>query len=228
MSSRTIFKSLENALKAILIEERKVDRTDKDRANLLQQQKSLLKEIADYINTYNWLKHQESKERIRFFLKNKYSYEEYCNNFDTTYEAAKVSVSYANQKAIEKVGKKTIDLVLEGKIDEARASFYFRSGQLKLRNYIIDSAIPNIPEAEFMSVDIAECKNELSFLRLYSQAMLDIRVELIEKEKLAYLRYILEGDNPKLAEERLYLLELLQGKKTVKEYIKEAQERNIY
>ena len=56
--------------------------------------------------------------------------------------------------------------------------------------------------------------------------MLDIRVELIEKEKLAYLRYILEGDNPQLAEERLYLLELLQGKKTVKDYIKEAQERN--
>lgn len=230
--SRTIFRKLENAYKAVYIElkneEKKKEHKDVLRVGELQKQKGLLQDILNYVNSFCWLKHEETIERIKFFLKNKYSYSEFCNYFGVTYEAAKVCISYANQKCVEKIGKNTIDLILEGKIDEARATFLFRSGQLKLRNFIIDAALIGIPEAAYMTVDIEDCERELSFLRLYSQAILEARVELLDKEKMAYIRYILEGDNPKLAEERLHLLNLLQGRITVKEYIKEVKERNTY
>ncbi len=230
--SRTIFKKLEDAYKAIVIElkkeEKKKEFKDSNRINLLQKQRDLIQEILDYINTFKWLKHEETIERIKFFLKSKYSYQEFCNHFKITYEAAKVCISYANQKAIEKVGRNTIDLILEGRVEEARATFYFRTGQLKLRNYVIDSALSEIPNPQHMTVDIEDCKKELSFLRLYSQALIDSRVELLDKEKLAYIRYILEGDNPKLSEQRLLLMKLLSCQIKVEDFINEVKEINVY
>ena len=230
--SRTIFRKLENAYKAVYIElkneEKKKEHKDVLRVGELQKQKGLLQDILNYVNSFCWLKHKETIERIKFFLKNKYSYSEFCNYFGVTYEAAKVCISYANQKCVEKIGKNTIDLILEGKIDEARATFYFRTGQLKLRNYVLDSALAEVPDAEYMTINIDECEKELLFLRYYSQALLEARSEDLDKDKLAYLRYIIEGDNPKLSEMRLKILDTINGKMKVRDFIEQVQEKTIY
>ena len=167
-------------------------------------------------------------ERVRFFLKNKYDYTVFCKYFDITYDAAKVSISYANQRAREKIGENTVELILEGKIEEAKALFYFRSGQLKLRNFIVDSALPIIPPPAYMNTSIKECETELRFLRVYTESMLDKRVDAIDTDKLAFLRYVLEGDNPKLTEERVELMELLKSKVDVDQYLAGVTYREIY
>ncbi len=230
--SRTIFKKVEDAYKAVAIElkneEKKKEYKDVVKIEELHRQRDLIQEVLNYINSFSWLKHEETIKRIKFFLKNKYNYQEFCNQFEITYEAAKVCVSYANQKCIEKIGRNTIDLIIEGRLDEAKAEFYFRTGQLKIRNYIIDSALTEVPEPEYITLDIEDCKKELSFLRLYSQSLLDSRVELLDKEKLAYIRYILEGDNPKLSEQRLLLMKMLSCQIKVEDFIKEVKEINVY
>ena len=142
---------------------------DKDRIELVRQKKDLLDDVVKYVNSYEWLKHSETIERLKFFLRSKYSYKEYCKQYDVSYESAKVSISYANQKLLDKIGSNTLDLITEGRIEEARATFYFRTGQLKLRNYVLDSALAEVPDAEYMTINIDECEKELLFLRYYSQ-----------------------------------------------------------
>lgn len=230
--SRTVFKKIEDTYKAVYIElkreEKKTDYKDKVKIEQLKKQKDLIQEVINYVNSFVWLKHEGTIERVKFFLKSKFNLQEFCNHFGITYEAGKVCISYVNKKCLEKIGRNTLDLILEGKLDAARAEFYFRTGQLKIRNFIVDAALVDIPEPSYIGVDLKECERELRYFRVYSQAVLTAELEKLDKDKLAYIRYILEGDNPKLVEERLHLMALLQGQTTVKEYLEEVQERNRY
>lgn len=235
MSSRTVFRKLEKVYALVLKEQSEIEKeiknhqpVDKDRIELVRQKKDLLDDVVKYVNSYEWLKHFETIERLKFFLKNKYSYNEYCKQYDVSYESAKVSISYANQKLLDKIGSNTLDLITEGRIEEARATFYFRTGQLKLRNYVLDSALAEVPDADYMTININDCEKELLFLRYYSQALLEARSEDLDKDKLAYLRYIIEGDNPKLSEMRLKILDTISGKLKVKDFIEQVQEKTIY
>lgn len=284
MGSRTVFRKLEKALDYVIEEQLDIEEeiknhqpVDKGRIELVKQKKDLLDEINRYKNSYGWLTHKETVERIKFFLRSGHNYseyikryyydeygmseavfresyikkydevckkeyisfEDYIKNFNNeyieyeekcekVYNTAKVSISYANQKLIDKVGRNTIELILEGRIEEARATFYFRTGQLKLRNFILDSALAEVPDAEYMTINIDECEKELLFLRYYSQTLLEARAEDLDKDKLAYLRYIIEGDNPKLSETRLIILETIKGKMKVKDCIEQINEKNIY
>lgn len=223
-----IFKDLEKGIKQIISEQKVMDKTDKVKERQLKEQRILLDEVVSYIKSYEWLKHERTIERVKFFLKNKYDYTVFCKYFDITYDAAKVSISYANQKAREKIGENTVELILDGKIEEAKALFYFRSGQLKLRSFIVDSALPIIPQAAYMNTSIKDCETELKFLTIYTESMLEKRVDAIDADKLAFLRYVLEGDNPKLTQERVELVGLLKSKVDVKQYLESVDHREIY
>lgn len=141
------------------------------------------------------------------------SYKRYEKKCENIYDSAKESISYANKKAKEKIGSKTIDMILAGRVKEARLEFYSRTNRLKFSNYLVDAVAELLPDPVCDNPpDIEECKEELDFLRMYSQAVIQEQIKQLDISKLAYLRYILEGGNSKYSTERSYLIDLLAGK----------------
>ena len=223
MSAKNIFRQVEDAVKDVRKAKKTVDQRDGEQLVLIQNKEALLDEIVAYINSYNWVSHKRLKERMTIYLKGKCNLQLLADTCNLSYGAAQQSVTYATKILCERLGKSTIKLILADKLDEARAQFYCNSGKSELQDFILAPALDVMPTSKYMTVSLSNCETELKFLQQNAKEMLKRRIEAVDKDKLAYLTYILEKDNPKYTKERLLLLKLLKVDISVNQLLKEVE-----
>lgn len=193
----------------ITLQKLEIVETGSDRENTLLLAKDLLEEIIEYLKSYKWLQKKNSKEKIRVWIESGYDYNFLAEKFNISYDAAKMTVKWANGQFKKKIGENTLKLIREGLIDEARAAFYMGSGQLKAGAFVCSDCLENLPEPRYNIYSLEECENELRILSFYSKARLEKYLEVIDEDKMAYVLWLLVGKSKKSDVFRPYIISLL-------------------
>lgn len=181
--------------------------------SLEKKQLSALKEIFDYIkNDETWAGQERSRQKAIIFIKN------HCNYAKTKDElgaksknSVEASMSYLSKKLERKVGASTIELILEGKVDEAMIQFRAGTGKLNPADYLLDGLFDLLPKADKPHANLEECEKEIKFLLTFTKSYLARVSSLYNKENLSYLLYVMTSTDRVVADERKILYQLLKG-----------------
>ena len=73
-----------------------VDSDDTEALRMLISQKKLLDEIVEYINSFKYISHRETKERVRVYIESNCNYDTMCDVLGVSKDCAKSSISYIN------------------------------------------------------------------------------------------------------------------------------------
>ena len=184
---------------------------------------ALLQEIVDYIKTYQWVKQQSVKEKVKTYLTNDYDYTIVCDVHKVSYDAARQTIKWACDQLEKKIGRNTILDLKENDIEGARASFYISMGKIKVKDLLLSELAEQLPDPQYGVFDLSDCTNELKILHMMSAARLDYFMGKIDMAKLAYVMYLLYGHSEVADYYRPYLIELMQNKISVNDMLDTAK-----
>ncbi len=191
----------------------------------LSDKVDLLEEIIEYVKDFKWVKHIDTREKIKFLVESDFDFELYMDRFDVDYNSAKNLAKYCYKLLNQKIGENTLKLIKEGYLTEARGAFYVGVGRVKKEDYIIQSLIDILPESKFTAaLDLEECRNELTVLSNMSIWRLNYYDEKIDKDKMAYVLHLLEGKSKKADLFRPYIISFLQNNLTFEELLEIEEE----
>ncbi|AYV72910.1 hypothetical protein M1D49_00330 [Bacillus sp. PK3-056] len=120
-------------------------------------------------------------------------------------------MNYLSKKIEKKVGASTIDLILEGKVDEAMIQFRAGTGKLNPAVYLLDGLFDLLPKADKPHANLEECEKEIKFLLTFTKSYLARISSLYNKGNLSYLLYVMTSTDRVVADERKILYQLLKG-----------------
>lgn len=200
------FKRLEIVIKRLYAE--KKQETDSDSLALLNDKLDLLLEISEFIKSGKWLNRQSATDRLLYCLK--HSVSESAEHFGCSTFSINSSMTNYSRKIEALLGDNILELIAEGRLSEAKLQFYWGTGQVSTNKLFFADFIDMLPSAKYEGdVDILDCGVELKFLKVCSIAYIKSLFAKIDKEKLAYLRYVLEKDSADTVQERMALFNFL-------------------
>jgi hypothetical protein len=181
--------------------------------SLEKKQLSALKEIFDFIkNDESWAGQERSRRKAIVFIKNLCSYEKTKAELGAkSKNSVEASMSYLSKKLEKKVGASTIDLILEGKVDEAMIQFRAGTGKLNPADYIIEGLVDLLPKSYNTHCKLDECRKEIKLLLTFTKSHLAKLFISYNSDNLSYLMYVLTSTDKVVADERKLLYQLLNG-----------------
>lgn len=215
--ARIIFRRLNEALNTVKTN-LSLPSVDSSSTETELRKLSALMEIISYANSLDWLSHEGSKKRIRFFLNQGMDYRLTARHFNTKPNTIESAVSYACSKLEKLIGLHTLDLLMDGKVDEALTEFYLGTEQKRVEALFLPGVLDLLPPAQRSEhLTLEECTSELGILGILSKAYVEEILNLGSKERLAHVSYILNTSDKKYSLERDLLLRLFTGDFTFNE-----------
>ena len=201
-----------------------------DLKDLEEKKLELLQDIVAYISSLTWLKRQDSKKKIKFFLSHKFSYEDTAREFKTSVKSIQTSVSLANKTLKSVLGDNLLTLIKKGDLDKAYIQFGTVTGKIKLSNYILEGVLARIlPPNNNESIILSDCKKELEFLRMFSTINLKEELKQLDSDKLAFLLHVLQcEDNNVYADKSLILNYLSKPNSSIDDLLYDLDKINLY
>ena len=191
-----------------------------DSYEFLVDKLSLLDEILEYIESYEWVKQAKMKNRINFLVESGFDYDLYCKTYNVSYESARNSSKYAYQLLSSKLGENTLYLIRNGLLEEARAAFYVGTGKLKKEKFITQSLIDILPEPEFTAgLSFEDCRNELTILSNMSMWRLEYYKHRMNRDNMAYVLHLLEGSSKRADLLRPHIISFLSNNTSYEELL---------
>ncbi|MEC1718737.1 hypothetical protein [Schinkia azotoformans] len=188
----------------------------------------LLSKIISYINSYQWLKHEQTRIKIREFLQSSYRYQEVAQKFGVTLNSLQVSVSYAAKKLEKQIGT-ALDLLLSGEIEAAEREFLLNTGQTVPSTWFLDGVLERLPQPnKKVSADLSVSERELRFLKLMTKKHIEEMVGTLDQDRMKHLLYILLQNDRSFISEREILIRFLNGELDVKQVVQRFKNDNIY
>lgn len=213
MANKLIFRKLVETREQIETVLRKKDFYGEN--DLLEQKQiAALKEIFNYIkDDETWTNQKRSRMRAISFIRNRCNYEKTKEELGAASKnSVEASMSYLSKKLEAKIGINTIDLIAQGKVEEAMIQFRIGTGRLNPSDRIVAGILELIPDTKNQDVILEDCKKEIRFLLTFSKFNLIRLISLHNKENFSFLRHILTSSDSSVANERKLLYDLLGGK----------------
>lgn len=194
---KIIFKEMTSQIKAY-------DRAIKQEADGKEKEVMVLKmrllwKTLKWVSGFSWLNHEETKIRVREFIKANCKYQEALDVLNTrkgvkeiSYGAYKVSINYASDKLKELLGDNFVSLV-DTNYEVAELKFLMVSSDKSLSHYVVSDVADKIKDTVPKGFPLEDCVNELYFLASFSKKTLESRFMSLDIEKLRYLKRLLEG-----------------------------------
>jgi len=175
---------------------------------------SALYEIIGYCRSMEWVKQEQLKDKVRYFLKHRFNYEKTATHFGTTKNAMEVSMSDASKKFRNTIGDDTITQILEGNIQESIKQFRMNTTSNHISAELLLPGVLNLlpdVEKDIIPHGLEDCQKEINILMLYSTFHAGDVLKGRDQKKLAHILYILNSSSKKLERERELLIKLLNG-----------------
>jgi hypothetical protein len=185
---------------------------NEDQLELEQKKLDALKVIAKYIGGMQYLSHKKSKEKLRYFLHNNLDYEKTSEQFNTSRNSIEVSISNIGNKIESLIGSNTIDMIMEGKTEEALTQFDIGTGKVKPGEWFIEGFQALLPKPKKeLSFSLADCVKEMDLLLMFTSHNIGRVVNKQNQERLAHLLYLIGSTDSKVEAEREILHCLLKA-----------------
>lgn len=230
-----IFKQLENAILSVNQNIRSLEKNSEQSVELVQYEiKKLecLTLILKYVRSYKWAKHTALKHRVDTFLKNNYDYNKACIQLGISKSNLEKSISYANKVLKNKIGTNTIKMILADNLYEGILNFRRSTNSINIYNLFPDNILNLLPEAPSspLPFKLNECIQEVEFLYSITKSNLAKEINSKNKDKLAYLLYLLSSNNSFYLSDQSTLFKLMLGNIDLAQFksIIYTENKNIY
>lgn len=225
-----IFRKLGDAVKSLQeISDPFSGKAGSDEATLALKKLDLLMQLVSFANSYKYLSHKDIVVRTRVFLQCKYNYREAADLLGgVSLKSLRASVSYAAKRFEKKIGSKTIDLIMEGRLVEAEREFLLSSKTYRPTELFLDDVISRFPPSYGKGVDLGACKREMEFLYALSHRNIDRASASLDPVRVCHLLHVITSSASSFIRERDILTRFIAGDLKVSEAISLLNGEYIY
>lgn len=196
-----------------------------DRAQDEKKLDLLLRLIA-FTNSYVWLSHGKSREKLAYFLKNGYDYRETAEKFGVSIKSVHASVSYAANRLKERIGV-ALELLRSGDLVAAEREFALGTGAYNT-NLFISAIHDRFVPVKHSGVDLSTCDKELGLLYRFTHHHFGRVLDALDQQKLEHLLFVLSQNDRSYVTERSILFRCLEGEYSPDEALALLRDFNIY
>lgn len=179
---------------------------------VVKRRQELFSKVLGVLHSYSWVKREEVRKKIKYFIENGYDYDALSNEFNISKKSAYVMVSRASRQLMDNLGVNSVDDIIEGNFDIESISIKDDS----IANLFISDIREYLEAREYDDIDLLECMLELSILKNLTKASINNRLKKLNAEKISHILYILQTDKIEYALERelvgAYISGAIKGK----------------
>ena len=209
--------SLERELRSL----RSEGKTDDSYFEDLNEKFRLLRETLTFIYRGSWLKKESARTRLRTIMDARFDYARVADELVTTRSergARKVNalrsfMTYISKGVESLLGSDFLDLVKQGRLSDAYMRLNLVRGRVSLDTVLLKGASELLPKDGVANTyRVLDCKAELEMLRNLSVYYFQHYIlPTIDANKLAFLRSLLDNDDPVFMDERVAVFKFLSG-----------------
>lgn len=171
---------------------------------MLSRKMAVLSEIQEFLFHGDWTR-KSSHEKYIALVRSKWDYKLIAERYQTTRESLDVFAS-RQDKRLQRVIGGALDLIEIGYIEEGLARFYADSGTLSKQEFTY-SMRELLPAAENKdSFTVSDCPDEVEILRSVRRSNVKEWLSDADFDKLAYLMFLLETDDPAYQQQKRELV----------------------
>lgn len=167
----------------------------------------------------------KAREQVDYILDN--GIKKAMDKFGKNEEALRKLFTRYSNKFEEKVGKTTIPLIKQGRIEEALLQFKMSWGILNLNDLFVSDLWNKLDEKKMQNdikVKLSDCKDELKLLRLYSKSMLAEQMKGVDENNLYGLLKFLNSETTVYNREKMLIMQFLNGEVSYSELLQQLKE----
>ncbi|MFC5528398.1 hypothetical protein [Cohnella yongneupensis] len=159
-----------------------------------------IREMTKFIESFSWVKKEDMKHRIIFYLKNGLNAEKTAAHFGVTKDAIEASIKYYSDTVLQPIiGAALKDLVQSEDIISVNTAMlkFRRSAQSKVpNNYFLPGIFELLPEQGFdYSLTLEDCRSEVLLLTVFTRSNAEYLFKNANRSKLSYIRNLLCSNN---------------------------------
>lgn len=172
---------------------------------------SALSEVWAWVKEGSWSKNADFVARVIVLLEQ--GTDKAMNTLGLKNKShANTLVWRANTILEEKMGVGVVTKILAGQVDEAMLEFRLKTGKSLSEQAFVAEVKNMLPDGDSSTIyDLKDCLDEAKFLATYSRAWVTKRFNAVDKKKLAYLVYLLNGYDSQLLPEQQALIRFVNG-----------------
>lgn len=153
--------------------------------------------VLGVLKSYSWVKREEVKKKVEFFIDNDFSYSSLADEFGITKKSAYVMISRAGKQFEDAVGISVGELI--------ECDFCIENIKIKddnISGIFIRDVQEQLQAIESVEIDLLECMSELTNLKMLTKDSINNRLKKLDVDKIAHLLFILQSSRTEYALEK--------------------------
>ena len=165
---------------------------------VVKKRQEVLGSVLGVLNSYSWVKREEVKKKLKYFIENGYDYDALAEEFNISKKSAYVLISRASRQFQEVLGVNNVGELIDGNFSIENINIKGDS----ILNIFISNVREQFEVRESKDVDLKECMLELTILKNLTKKVINNRLKKLDADKIAHILYILQSDDIKYALEK--------------------------
>lgn len=211
-----IFKRLDLAYKKSCLEFSKAEVNTTD-YYVCKKRVELLSAVLGVLKSYSWVKREEPRTKLKYFIENRYDYDDLSKEFNISKQSAYVMISRLSKQFQEVIGVNNVDELLDSNFDIENINIKDDG----VFNIFISDIREQLAVREHDDIDLLECMLELITLKNLTKSSINNRLKKLDVEKISHILYVLQTDRVEYALEKELIGAYMGG------YIKSKEELEI-
>lgn len=208
-----MFKRLDTEYRKCCLELSRVDIAT-DEYYVVKKRLSILSKVLGVLKSYSWIKREEPRKKLKYFMENEYDYSKLAMKFNISKESAYVLISRLSKQLQEVIGVNSVDELLDSNFDIEN----IKVKEDSIVNTFISEIRDNLQARENKDINVIECTLELKILKKLTTANIHNIVKRLDLDKTSHILYILQTDKIEYVRDRELILGYING------YIKNIEE----
>lgn len=192
-----VFKMLDLEYRKSCLELSRVEVDTTDYYVVKKRQESL-RDVLGVLKSYSWVKREEVKKKLRYFIENRYDYDALAKEFNISKQSAYVLISRLSKQFQEVIGVNNVDELLDSNFDIENINIKDDG----VFNIFISDIREQLAVREHDDIDLLECMIELINLKNLTKSSINNRLKKLDVEKISHILYVLQTDRVEYALEK--------------------------
>lgn len=197
MYKMNIFKALDTEYRKCCLEFGRV-KVDTEEHYVVKKKISILSKVLGVLKSYSWVKREEPRKKLKYFIENGYDYDDLSKEFNISKQSAYVMISRLSKQFQEVIDVNNVGELLD-------ANFDIENIKVKddgVVNIFISDIRKQLAVREYEDIDLLGCMQELIVLKKLTKVSINNILKKLDVEKISHILYVLQTDRVEYALEK--------------------------
>lgn len=174
---------------------------------VVKKRQESLRWVLELLKNMSWVKREEVKKKLVFFMENNYDYSKLSTEFNMSKSSAYVLISRASKEFEKVVGWNIVDEILQDRFAIENVAISTNN----INQILIDEIKGLIKPRETKGINLLECMQEAVVLKNLTKPYILTKFSKLDLEKLEHILYIADSNDAKYSYERELVKGYLKG-----------------